>query len=150
VNHKRVFRVYRAAGLSVKRKKRKRLMRIGQPVFTASRHNQQWAIDFVHDRMANGRTIRVLSVMDTFTRECLALEVDTCLPSRRVTRALDRVIAIRGKPERIRMDNGLNATSFFGSRQKISSGRRKRQPMRHKLPNNQGNPVVFHEDWETR
>jgi len=86
VNHKRVFRVYRAAGLSVKRKKRKRLMRIGQPTFTASRHNQQWAIDFVHDRMANRRTIRVLSVVDTFTREWLALEVDTCLPSRRVTR----------------------------------------------------------------
>ena len=111
VNHKRVFRVYRAAGLSVKRKKRKRLVRIGQPVFTASRPNQQWAIDFVHDRMANGRTIRVLSVVDTFTRECLALEVDTCLPSRRVTRALDRVITMRGKPERIRMDNGSELTS---------------------------------------
>jgi len=111
VNHKKVFRVYRAAGLSVKRKKRKRLVRIGQPAFTAIRPNQQWAIDFVHDRMANGRTIRVLSVMDTFTRECLALEVDTCLPSQRVTRALDRVIAKRGKPERIRMDNGSELTS---------------------------------------
>jgi putative transposase len=111
VNHKRVFRVYRAAGLSVKRKKRKRLVRVGQPSFTAIRSNQQWAIDFVHDRMANGRTIRVLSVVDTFTRECLALEVDTCLPSRRVTRTLDRVIAARGKPERIRMDNGSELTS---------------------------------------
>jgi putative transposase len=111
VNHKRVFRVYRAAGLSVKRKKRKRLVRIGQPAFTASRPNEEWAIDFVHDRMANGRTIRVLSVVDTFTRECLALEVDTCLPSRRVTRALDRVITMRGKPERIRMDNGSELTS---------------------------------------
>jgi putative transposase len=106
-----VFRVYRAAGLSVKRKKRKRLVRVGQPSFTAIRSNQQWAIDFVHDRLANGRTIRVLSVVDTFTRECLALEVDTCLPSRRVTRTLDRVIAARGKPERIRMDNGSELTS---------------------------------------
>jgi len=86
-------------------------MRVGQPLFTAMRPNQQWAIDFVHDRMANGRTLRVLSVVDTFTRECLALEVDTCLPSRRVTRALDRVIAERGKPERIRMDNGAELTS---------------------------------------
>jgi putative transposase len=51
--------------------------------------------------MANGRTIRVLSVVSTFTRECLALEVDTCLPSQRVTRTLDRVIALPGKPERI-------------------------------------------------
>lgn len=111
VNHKRLFRVYRAAGLSVRRKKRKRLVRVGQPSFIAARQNQQWAIDFVHDRMANGRTLRVLSIVDTFTRECLALEVDTCLPSRRVTRALDRVIAVRGKPERIRMDNGSELTS---------------------------------------
>jgi putative transposase len=111
VNHKRVFRVYRAAGLSVKRKKRKRLVRIGQPTFAPIWPNQQWAIDFVHDRLANGRTIRVLSVVDTFTRECLALEVDTCLPSRRVIRALDHVIALRGKPERIRMDNGSELTS---------------------------------------
>ncbi|MBA2678802.1 MAG: transposase family protein [Ktedonobacteraceae bacterium] len=86
-------------------------MRVGLPSFTAIRSNQQWAIDFVHDRMANGRTIRVLSVVDTFTRECLALEVDTCLPSRRVTRTLERVIAARGKPERIRMDNGSELTS---------------------------------------
>jgi putative transposase len=111
VNHKRLFRVYRAAGLSVRRKKRKRLVRVGQPSFIAARQNQQWAIDFVHDRMANGRTLRVLSIVDTFTRECLALEVDTCLPSRRVTRALDRVIAVRRKPERIRMDNGSELTS---------------------------------------
>jgi len=111
VNHKRVFRIYRAAGLSVKRKKRKRLMRMGQPCFVATAANQQWAIDFAHDRMVNGRTLRVLSIVDTFTRECLALEVDTCLPSRRVTRALDYVIAQRGKPERIRMDNGSELTS---------------------------------------
>ena len=111
MNHKRVFRVYRAAGLSVKRKKRKRLMRVGQPSFVATTPNQQWAIDFAHDRMVNGRTLRVLSVVDTFTRECLALEVDTCLPSRRVTRALDSVIAQRGRPERIRMDNGSELSS---------------------------------------
>lgn len=111
VNHKRIFRVYRAAGLSVRRKKRKRLMRVGQPSFVATRPNQQWAIDFVHDRMANGRTLRILSVVDTCTRECLALEVDACLPSRRVTRTLDSIIAERGKPERIRMDNGAELTS---------------------------------------
>ena len=93
LNHKRVFRVYRAAGLSVKRRKRKRLVRAGQPAFIATRPNQQWSLDFVHDHLASGRTVRVLTVVDTFTRECLALEVDTCLPSRRVTRALDSVIA---------------------------------------------------------
>jgi putative transposase len=111
VNHKRVFRIYQAAGLSVKRKKRKRLVRTGPPVLAATAPNQQWAIDFVHDRLASGRTIRVLTVVDTFTRECLALEVDSCLPSRRVTRTLDGVIAERGRPERIRMDNGTELTS---------------------------------------
>jgi putative transposase len=111
VNHKKVFRAYRAAGLSVKRKRRKHLVRVGQPLFTATRPSQRWAIDFVHDRMANGRTLRVVTIVDTFTRECLPLEVDTGLPSRRVTRALDRVIAAHGKPERIRMDNGSELTS---------------------------------------
>ena len=67
--------------------------------------------DFVHDRLASGRTIRVLTVVDTFTRECLALEVDSCLPSQRVTRALDTIIFERGRPESIRMDNGSELTS---------------------------------------
>ncbi|MDP8988465.1 MAG: DDE-type integrase/transposase/recombinase [Acidobacteriota bacterium] len=112
VNHKRIFRIYQAAGLSVKRKKRKRLVRAGRPLSMATAPNQQWAIDFVHDRLASGRSIRVLTVVDTFTRECLALEVDSCLPSRRVTRALDSVIFQRGRPESIRMDNELNASLF--------------------------------------
>jgi putative transposase len=99
----------------VKAKKRKRLVRAGQPMFAPSKPNEQWAIDFVHDRLASGRTIRVLTVVDTFTRECLALEVDTSLPSRRVTRTLDSVIFERGRPEKIRMDNGLNASSFLVS-----------------------------------
>lgn len=86
-------------------------MRVGQPAYRATEPNQQWSLDFVHDRLANGRTIRVLTVVDTFTRECLALEVDACLPSRRVTRTLDRVISERGRPERIRMDNGSELTS---------------------------------------
>jgi putative transposase len=111
VNHKRLFRVYRAAGLSVRRKRRKRLARVGQPDFVPTQPNQQWSIDFVHDRLASGRSVRVLTVIDAFTRECLALETDTSLPSRRVTRALDRVIAQRGRPERIRMDNGTELTS---------------------------------------
>ena len=53
----------RAAGLSVKRKRRKRLVRVGQPCFVPTRPNQQWSIDFVHDRMASGRTLRVLTAL---------------------------------------------------------------------------------------
>lgn len=111
VNHKRVWRVYRAAGLSVKRKRRKQLRRVGTPVVAATKPNERWSLDFVSDGLATGRAIRVLSVVDTYTRECLALDVDTSFPSRRVTRVLDRVIAQRGLPERIRCDNGPELTS---------------------------------------
>jgi putative transposase len=111
VNHKRLFRVYREAGLSVKRNRRKKLVRIGvsRPVLTAP--NNEWSLDFVCDALANGRTVRVLSIVDNFTRECLALEVDTSFSSQRVTRALDSVIARRGTPKALRMDNGPELTS---------------------------------------
>jgi putative transposase len=111
VNHKRVWRVYRAAGLCVKRRRRKRLMRVGTPAIAATRANERWSLDFVSDGLANGRAIRVLSVVDTDTRECLALDVDTSFPSPRVTRVLDRLAATRGWPERIRCDNGPELTS---------------------------------------
>jgi putative transposase len=111
VNHKRLFRIYRAAGLSVKRKRRKRLVRACQPRIRPTAPNEEWSLDFVHDRLASGRTVRVLGVVDTFTRECLALEVDTSFASRRVTRVLDEVIAERGRPRRLVMDNGSELTS---------------------------------------
>ena len=116
VNHKRVWRVYREAGLCVKRRKRKRLVRIGTPTTVVTAANQQWALDFASDVIAGGRTIRVLSVIDTFTRECLALAVDTSFASRRVTRVLDQIIGWRGLPQSIRCDNGPELTSrhFLG------------------------------------
>jgi putative transposase len=111
VNHKRLFRVYRQAGLSVKRTRRKKLLRIGvaQPVL--SQPNQEWSLDFVCDALGTGRAVRVLSVVDNFTRECLALETDTSFASLRVTRVLDDVIAKRGVPKALRMDNGPELTS---------------------------------------
>jgi putative transposase len=111
VNHKRLFRVYRAAGLSVKRKRRKRLVRACSPRMRPTAPNEEWSLDFVHDRLASGRAIRVLGIVDTFTRECLALEVDTSFASPRVTRVLDDVIAERGRPRRLLMDNGSELTS---------------------------------------
>ena len=111
VNHKRLFRIYRSAGLSVKRKRRKRLVRACSPRIRPTAPNEEWSLDFVHDRLASGRAIRVLGVVDTFTRECLALEVDTSFASRRVTRVLDEVIADRGRPRRLVMDNGSELTS---------------------------------------
>ena len=76
-----------------------------------SNANQEWALDFLHDVLAAGRNIRVLSVVDAFTRECLALEVDTGFASRRVTRVLDEIIAARGLPQAIRCDNGPELSS---------------------------------------
>lgn len=112
VNHKRVFRIYSGAGLSVKRRVRKRLVRDGMKTTeTVTQTNQQWAVDFVHDVTASGRKFRVFSVVDAYSRECLALEVDTSFPSPRVTRVLDRVIEQRGKAQSIRMDNGPELTS---------------------------------------
>jgi putative transposase len=98
VNHKRLFRIYRAAGLSVKRKRRKRLVRVCQPRTQPTAPNEEWSLHFVHDRLANGRAVRVLGVVDTFTREWLALEVDTSFASPRVTRVPDPIIAERGRP----------------------------------------------------
>jgi putative transposase len=111
VNHKRLFRVYRELGLSVKRVRRKKLVRegISRPVLTGP--NQEWSLDFVHDGLAGGRSLRVLSVLDNFTRECLALEADTSIASQRVTRILSDVIERRGRPQALRMDNGPELTA---------------------------------------
>jgi putative transposase len=111
VNHKRVHRVYREAGLCIRRKKRKHSVRAGQPLRACTVANQEWALDFVHDAVECGRTIRVLSVADAYTRECLALEVDTSFAARRVTRVLDQIVRERGVPQSIRCDNGPELTS---------------------------------------
>jgi putative transposase len=111
VNHKRVHRVYREAGLAIRRKKRKHCVREGKPLREQSSANQEWGLDFVHDVVECGRAIRVLGVVDAYTRECLALEVDTSFASRRVTRILEQIIAERGVPQAIRCDNGPEFTS---------------------------------------
>jgi transposase InsO family protein len=95
----------------IRRKKRKHCVREGKPLVARTAANQEWALDFVHDAVACGRAIRVLSVIDAYTRECLALEVDTSFASRRVTRVLEAIVAKRGLPQSIRCDNGPELTS---------------------------------------
>ena len=95
----------------LRRKKRKHCVREGRPLLVRTSANQEWALDFVHDAVECGRVIRVLSVVDAYTRECLALEVDTSFASRRVTRVLEARIAERGRPQAIRCDNGPEFTS---------------------------------------
>jgi putative transposase len=111
VNHKRLYRVYRQAGLGVKRIRRKKLVRTGQGQSVLTAPNQEWALDFVCDTVAGQRSIRVLSIVDNFTRECLALETETSFPGQRVTRILEAIIARRGLPKALRMDNGPEFTS---------------------------------------
>jgi putative transposase len=110
-NHKRLFRVYQEAGLGVRRREKKRLERgrAGMPLL--SRPNQEWSLDFVSDALANGRAIRALTVLDDFTRESPAIEVDSSIAAARITRVLDSVIDERGVPESIRTDNGPEFTS---------------------------------------
>jgi putative transposase len=111
VNVKRVYRLYVEERLMVRRRKRKRLVRdrAVQPRLTGP--NQEWAMDFIVDGLATGTMVRILSIVDTYTRECLALEADTSLGSGRVTRVLERLIAERGRPENLRSDNGPEFTS---------------------------------------
>jgi len=107
VNHKRIERLYREDGLAVRRRRRKRVARDGRGRATLpARPNQQWGVDFVSDALAWGRRIRLFTVVDVFTREALAIEVDTSLPGGRVVRVLERLVAERGVPDEIVLDNG--------------------------------------------
>jgi transposase InsO family protein len=90
-------------------------MREGQPLVVRTSANQEWALDFVHDAVECGRTIHVLNVVDAYTRECLALEVDTSFVSLRVTRVLEAIVAERGQLLAIRCDNGPELTSRYFS-----------------------------------
>jgi putative transposase len=106
-NHKRIRRVYRAMALHLKRKPKKRLpARTAQALAVPGRANQTWSLDFMSDSLSNGRTFRTLNVIDDFNREALWIEVDTSLPAERVVRVLEQLLLWRGKPTRIRMDNG--------------------------------------------
>lgn len=106
-NHKRVYRIYRELELNLRIKPRKRLVRQApQPLTVPSSVNQVWSMDFMHDQLGDGRSIRLLNVIDDFNREALGIEVDFSLPSERVIRTLEQIIGWRGKPIAIRCDNG--------------------------------------------
>jgi putative transposase len=107
VNRKLLYRLYRQAGLAVRRRKRKQL-RVPRPapLPLPSRPNERWAMDFVHDYLTDGRRLRTLNVVDTCTRECLAIEVDLSLTGERVTRVLDGLLWKYGLPRAITVDNG--------------------------------------------
>jgi putative transposase len=106
-NHKRVRRVYRVLGLNLRVKPKKRLpVRDPLPLVAPAEANISWSIDFMHDSLANGRTIRTLNIIDEFNREGLWIEVDTSIPAARVVRVLDMLALWRGYPKQLRLDNG--------------------------------------------
>jgi putative transposase len=111
VNHKRVYRLYKQEKLSVRRRERKRMTSAARTMLpAATRPNERWAMDFVSDVTAQGRRFRILTVVDEFTRECLALVVDTSIGGAGVARELDAVAAVRGLPTTTLSDNGPEFT----------------------------------------
>lgn len=106
-NHKRVYRIYRELELNLRIKPRKRLVRQApEPLVVPVSVNAVWSMDFMHDQLKDGRSIRLLNVIDDFNREALGIEIDFSLPSARVIRTLEQIIGWRGKPMAIRCDNG--------------------------------------------
>jgi putative transposase len=112
VNAKRIYRLYTEEGLIVRtQKRRERAQRQRIPTGQATRANQKWSMDFVAQRLADGRWIRVLTVVDQFTRECLLLYADTALSGEKVAVALDSIIVSRDAPQSITVDNGTEFAS---------------------------------------
>lgn len=107
INHKRTQRIYRELGLSIRTKKRKKLvnaLRIVLPV--PIKPNEIWAADFIFDALSSGRRLKCLNIVDVFSRECLAIETNMSLPGKDVVRVLDRLKDTRGIPKTITVDNG--------------------------------------------
>jgi putative transposase len=108
VNHKRVYRLYRQDGLSLRLKRPRRNVsaanRERQPAASAA--NEMWSMDFVSDALFDGRRLRALTVVDAFTREALAIDVDQGIKGEQVVQAMTRIASTRGAPKTIRVDNG--------------------------------------------
>ena len=113
INHKRVYRLYSEEGLALRRKKPRRrrsvVARQARPEPTSA--NQYWSMDFMHDALANGRTLRIFTLIDVHTRECLALRPATGFSGASVAQILSDVAIHRPFPERILVDNGTEFTS---------------------------------------
>jgi len=108
INLKRVRRLWRKLGLSLskRRPRRRRVRTISVRAVRSQQLNQVWAYDFVHDSCANGQKLKMLTVVEEWTRECLAIEVGARINSSRVIEVLSRLMSLHGQPTYIRSDNG--------------------------------------------
>ncbi len=112
VNHKRVYRLYSAANLAVRRRKKTRRPASARVLLQIAQHvNEVWSMDFVSDSLANARRIKCLTVADDFSHECVEIAVDWGISGQYVTRVLDRAARFRGYPLAVRTDNGPEFTS---------------------------------------
>lgn len=113
VNHKRVERMYREEGLQLPRKRGKKrgVNNRAVALLVPSGPNERWSMDFMSDSLCDGRRFRVLTVVDDFTRECVAIEVDTGITGERVIRILGWLKETRGLPGMLVTDNGPEFTS---------------------------------------
>ena len=112
-NHKRVYRLYCLLQLNLRRKGKKRLPnRHPEPLVVPTTMNRCWSMDFMSDSLQCGRRFRTFNVIDDFNREVLAIEIDLNLPAPRVIRVLERIVAWRGIPQKLRMDNGPEFVSM--------------------------------------
>lgn len=107
VNHKRTERIYKEEKLTLRMRRQKKLAAQGRTdIQKATGPNQLWAMDFPHDSLHNGRKLRFLPIIDTYTKECLRIEVDTSIGGKRVCTVLSQIAALRALPEKIVVDNG--------------------------------------------
>lgn len=107
INHKRVYRIYTEEGLQVRTKKRKKTTSKQRGILQRARAlNKIWSMDFVHEKLVNQRKFRMLTIVDHFSRESVAIEVDYSLKANEVIRCLNRLKFNRGLPEIISVDNG--------------------------------------------
>jgi putative transposase len=111
VNRKRTYRLYCDLGMQVRMKKRKKLVRPRIPMEVPTAANQRWSLDFVHDQLSNGRRLKVLNIVDDYSRVCVGQLVDLSISGERMARHLDEIAGARGLPKRIVMDNGPEMTS---------------------------------------
>ena len=107
VNHKRIYRLYREEGLKLRKRRRRARAQVERvPLPLPTRADERYSMDFMRDTLAAGRVFRTLNIVDDYTRECLAIEVDTSLPGARVVRVLERLAAMGRQPLHIVVDNG--------------------------------------------
>lgn len=134
-NHKRVYRVYRALELNLRIKPKKRLVRAKpEPLAVPDQPNRCWSMDFMHDQLSDGRSVRLFNVIDDFNREALCIEVDFSLGQT----ALEQVIEWRGKPAAIRCDNGQEYISEGAQALGKARGNRAEVYPRSRMPTSSG------------